>query len=160
LQTTLDDRGADFSEDGRYRWRLWRRWDDGPGVMFIGLNPSTANADHDDATIRRCRHFAADWGYGGFVMVNLFAFIATDPTELHSGRCGDGPANDDVLLEEAARAALIVACWGAFPMAQERAQAVVELLDGFELHCFGRTASGAPKHPVRLATATRTEPFT
>ena len=72
--------GADFSECGRYRYKLWRTWDDvRPVVMFIMLNPSTADATADDPTIRRCIGFAHDWGYGGVRVGNLFAWRTPYP---------------------------------------------------------------------------------
>jgi len=64
---------AVFSRDGRYRYALRRVWDDGkPAVLFVGLNPSTADAHRDDATIRRCTRFARDWGFGQLLVGNLF----------------------------------------------------------------------------------------
>ena len=72
--------GADFSECGRYRYKLWRTWDDiRPVVMFIMLNPSTADATADDPTIRRCIGFARAWGYGGVRVGNLFAWRTPYP---------------------------------------------------------------------------------
>lgn len=71
-------RGAEFSPCRRYRYVLWRTWDPAAGsVNFIGLNPSTADEQVDDPTIRCCIGFARDWGYGGLVMTNLFAIPAT-----------------------------------------------------------------------------------
>ena len=68
-------RNAELSACGKYRYRLSRIWDDKkPLVLFIMLNPSTADAEQDDPTIRRCIAFAKNWGYGGFMAGNLFAF--------------------------------------------------------------------------------------
>jgi hypothetical protein len=76
-------KGAEISECGRYRWKLWRIWDDSKAkVLFIMHNPSTADAEQDDPTIRRCIGFAKTWGYGGIYVGNLFPFRATDPKEL------------------------------------------------------------------------------
>lgn len=68
-----NSKGAEFSECRKYRYVLWRRWDwkgYGNQVMFIGLNPSTADETEDDPTIRRCIRFAKDWGYSGLLMMN------------------------------------------------------------------------------------------
>lgn len=75
--------GAEFSVCGKFRFKLWRIWDERkPFVMFIGLNPSTANADTDDATISRVKAIAANLGYGGVFMMNCFPLISTDPDAL------------------------------------------------------------------------------
>jgi hypothetical protein len=73
---------AVFSADGRYRYRLTRDLGGKTTVTFIMLNPSTADANLDDPTIRRCKGFAKDWGYGRLIIVNLFAFRATDPRDM------------------------------------------------------------------------------
>src|SRR5271154_3410516 len=74
---------ADISEDGLYRYWLTRTWDPTKPVLnWIMLNPSTADANKDDATIRRCMNFAKHWHYGGIAVYNLFAFRATDPKVL------------------------------------------------------------------------------
>src|SRR3954470_12052751 len=79
----FDSRAAIFSDDRKYRYCLFRQWDiDAPVVMFIGLNPSTANETQDDPTIRRVCKFAFDWGFGGVYMMNLFAWVTAYPQEL------------------------------------------------------------------------------
>jgi hypothetical protein len=109
------DRGATLSDCGRYRYRLWRRWADGPTVLFVMLNPSTADADVDDPTIRRCIGFARSWGAGALEVVNLYAWRATQPAELKAavGPVGEYPwqphvrhhiNRNDVEIEEAAAA--------------------------------------------------------
>ena len=77
--------GAIFSECKKYRYLLWRKWGKSPHskyVMFVGLNPSTADESIDDPTIRRCICFAKDWGYDGLFMANLFAYRATYPVDM------------------------------------------------------------------------------
>lgn len=105
-------RGAKLSDDRLYRYGLWRKWDDRPKVMFIGLNPSTADEVEDDPTIRRCIGFANSWGYGGIVVANLFGFRATDPTALQKATDPIGPENDEWLYRLADEAALVVGAWG------------------------------------------------
>jgi hypothetical protein len=144
------ERGAMLSPDGRYRYRLTRRWADGPHLAIIGLNPSTADGYVDDPTIRRCVGFAQAWGYGQLTVVNLFAWRARNPRELL--RCPDpvGRDNDRVLRLVTDAADLVVDAWGAFPMAIERAATLERLgirTDRFDL---GRTAGGHPRHPLYL----------
>lgn len=87
--------GANFSRCRRFRYALWREWDATlPAVMLIGLNPSTADANHNDPTIRRCIGFARDWGFGGVRVLNLFAFRATYPDDLKAAADPVGPRND------------------------------------------------------------------
>jgi hypothetical protein len=73
---------ADLSDCGTYRYRLGRRWAEGPVDVWIMLNPSTADATVDDRTIGRCMEFSRRWGAGALVVGNLFALRATDPTDL------------------------------------------------------------------------------
>lgn len=156
---------AVFSECGRYRYRLTRRWDDGPTLMFIQLNPSTADAKRDDATVRRDVGFATDFGYSGFEALNIYAGRSTDPKQL--GAFGDpiGPDNDAYLERAAAKHDLIVFAWGrhADPA---RARAVASRVwhicsqIGGSVACFGWTANGQPKHPLRLPADTPLQTLT
>jgi len=162
-QQTLGDFGggqissALMSDDRRYRFSLHRIWNgEKELVAFIGLNPSTADEKTDDPTIRRCMGFAREWGFGGIVMLNLYAWRATQPTDLEAVQWPVGnPVNDGTIDREARRAALVVAAWGAsLPRqgGQERADEVRARLefDGLDLRVFGLTASGAPRHPLYL----------
>jgi hypothetical protein len=76
------ERTATISDCGRYRYTLGRTWSDEPPVLFVMLNPSTADADVDDNTISKCIGFAKRWGHGGITVVNLYAWRATNPKEL------------------------------------------------------------------------------
>ncbi len=94
----FNDNGAIFSPCGKYRYVLWRKWEaDGPYIMFIGLNPSTANADTDDPTIRRVVRFAKSWGYHGVYMLNLFAYVTPYPEELK--KCLDPVGENDMYIK-------------------------------------------------------------
>lgn len=105
---------ARFSPCRRYRYELWRRWDvpTAPFAMFIGLNPSTADETADDPTIRRCIRFARDWGFGGLLMTNLFAFRATDPAVMKAEAEPVGPENSAIIQSNACNAGIIIAAWG------------------------------------------------
>jgi len=74
---------AKFSACRKYRYALWRNWDESkPYAMIIGLNPSTADENKNDPTITRCINFATSWGYGGVCVTNLFAYCATVPSDM------------------------------------------------------------------------------
>lgn len=147
-----EQRAADLSLDGRYRYTLSRIWDASkPLVLFIGLNPSTADAVQDDPTIRRCRAFAKSWGYGGMLMANLFAFRATEPTEMMQAADPIGPENDAWLLKCAEKAALVVAAWGTKGKHLKRDHAVVRLLHTkTDLYCLKVVGDHNPGHPLYL----------
>lgn len=149
--------GAEFSTCGKYRYGLWRKWnDDLPCIMFIGLNPSTATATMDDPTIRRVKRFAKDWGYGGVYMCNLFAFISPYPEDLKT--C-DNPvaANDWHLAVFASKCKDILFAWGNFPEATERAKIVSDVFP--KALCLGINKNGTPKHPLYIAANTKPIPF-
>lgn len=107
-------KSAILSAHRLYRYVLWRTWDNvKPRVMFIGLNPSTADENDDDPTIRRCVAFAKSWGFGGFAMVNLFGWRCTNPVDLGLQTYDAvGTDNDKYLIETGQQCALVVAAWG------------------------------------------------
>jgi len=143
------DTGARLSECRSYRYVLWRIWDDSlPKVMFVGLNPSTADGTEDDPTIRRRVHFAEKWRYGGIYMLNLFAYRATDPDELRLAEDPVGPRNDLFLRQYAGKAGMIVASWGNHGSHRSCSQHVIRMLP--RMLCFGMTVKREPKHPLYL----------
>lgn len=137
---------AVVSECGRYRYELGRRWDDGPLLEFIMLNPSTADASADDPTIRRCVGFARRWGYGAIVVRNLYALRATNP-EVLLNYSGDafGPENAHYLGRDNADCTIVA--WGAHAatLGWFAAGRRIERPDPF---CLGVNANGSPKHPL------------
>lgn len=145
--------GAEFSQCGKYRYGLWRLWNnDLPCIMFIGLNPSTATATMDDPTIRRVKRFAKDWGYGGVFMCNLFAYISPYPHDLKLIK--DPIAdNDNWLTLFACSCRDILFAWGNFPEATERAKKVSEMFP--TAVCLGFNKNGSPKHPLYVAAKTK-----
>lgn len=165
---------AELSPDARYRYTLTRVWDDsGPLMVWVLLNPSTADAETDDATVRRCVGFAERDGCGGIIMVNLFAHRATQPAMLEEAAYGRGGivGPENRLFVQGAVSApnvrRIVCAWGnnvSAPLLREparrMAEAVVEAVPpGRPLVCLGRTRQGHPRHPVRLPYATPFEPY-
>lgn len=141
---------AGLSPDGMYRYWLRRTWnEDKPVVCFIMLNPSTADAHVDDATIRRCVGFAKSWGYGALSVVNLFAYRATDPKELSKAADPIGPEND-VCIEATTLNRRVVCAWGCGGELKGRAKEVLESLRRREIdvRCLGTTKDGHPRHPL------------
>lgn len=154
-------RTATISACGRYRYRLGRRWGDGPALLFVMLNPSTADADQDDATIRRCTTFAAAHGHQALEVVNLYAWRATDPADLWRAADPVGPDADQHIAEAAADAGRACLAWGAQPRAEARVQQVLPLLrrHAGAIECLRITRSGHPQHPLYLPSACRLMPF-
>lgn len=151
-------KGAVISACQQYRYKLWRTWDkDKPIVLFIGLNPSTADAELDDPTIRRCIGFAKAWGCGGLIMANLFAYRATEPKDMKNAYDAIGPDNDEWLRKCATDANIIVAAWGAHGGHLNRNLSVIHDIKG--MRCLGKTKDGHPKHPLYLASSTVLEQF-
>lgn len=142
-------KSAEISECGCYRYELRRRWSQGDQlVAFIGLNPSTADANNDDPTLRRCIDFARRWGCDGLVMVNLFAYRATEPKVMKVADDPIGPENNAVLCRVANECSLVVACWGHHGSHMGRDRDVMVLLDS--LLCMGLTKDGHPRHPLYM----------
>lgn len=136
---------AAFTEDGKHRICLSRIWDDTkPKVMFIGLNPSTANATSDDPTIRRVKLMAKAWGYGGIYMMNLFTYISTDPKALNK-QFGNVFKADTWLITIADRCDKIIFAWGNFNVLGRDKQ-VAELFP--EAYALYINKNGSPKHPL------------
>jgi hypothetical protein len=129
--------------------------------MFIGLNPSKADEDTDDPTIRRCINFSKAWGYSGLFMGNLFAFRATDPRLMKAEQWPQSEPNnlrlnDRWLTQKAKEASVVVAAWGVHGSHLGRDHAVHCLMQDAKvpLVCLGKTKDGAPKHPLYIAADT------
>lgn len=150
--------GATISDCGLYRYRLWRIWDDLLPIMVIVMqNPSTADANDDDPTIRRCVGFAKRDGFGGIVVMNVFAYRATDERELLTVADPVGPKNGDYLLEarSVSHMTRLVVAWGnrigprrsVFRTAYCNAANACAMQGAY---CWGTTKSGDPRHPLFL----------
>ncbi len=147
--TVADGRVAVLSRSRRYRYALWRTWDlHRPTVLFIGLNPSIADDKRDDPTLRRCIDFARSWSYGGVAIVNLFARIATDPSEMLRSKDPVGPFNDFWLYKLGEDLPIAVAAWGNAGIHMGRDQAVRKIIPS--LHVLRQNKSGQPAHPLYL----------
>lgn len=151
------ERDARLSDCGKYRYLLRRTWDhDKPRILFVMLNPSTADAEVDDATIRSCIRLSKSWGYGSFEVINLFGFRATDPKDMADAEHPVGPDNDRIAAAAIQRCDMAVCAWGAHWMAETRAREMVRLITAKRpvAYCLGTTKSGAPKHPLYIKSGT------
>lgn len=149
--------GAAVIERG-YRYLLTRRWSGlGPDqrapmrVCWIMLNPSTADALHDDATIRRCVGFSKLWGYGALIVANLFAHRSMDPRQLVTVADPVGPHNDEAITYAVGHSALVLLAWGAHGELYGRGRDVRALVErlGRPTKCLALTGGGQPVHPLR-----------
>jgi hypothetical protein len=157
---------AVLSTEGRYRYAIGRRLAHQPNglggpVVWIGLNPSTADHTRDDPTMRRILRFSAAVGAAEVVVLNVFAYRATDPAQL--GRVADpvGPANPLTWDHHLSDPAMVIAAWGAgfcrshthtITAAATRAQAL-------SARCLGVTAGGHPRHPLYVPATTPLEAY-
>jgi hypothetical protein len=155
-------RSATFSRCGKYRYSLTRSWSDGPTTAFVMLNPSTADAEHDDPTIRKCIGFAQRWGFGHMIAVNLFAFRAVSPFEMMKVRQPIGPGNKAAIEQALTEAGAVICAWGVYGRHRNRDQEFVQWIDkrlGIELMCLGVTNAGHPRHPLYVSYATELRRF-
>ena len=158
---------ASLSPCGTYRYRLTRHWGamDQPSnaATFVMLNPSTADANLDDPTIRRCIGFARAWGCTGLVVVNLYALRSTNPKGLWTVEDPAGPGNDNELARTLRGAALrdtpLVAAWGVHAR-PGRVEQVMALPGADRFTCLGTTKDGSPRHPLYVRGDTPRTPFT
>lgn len=149
--------GATFSDDRKYRYALWRIWDyNKPLVMFIGLNPSTANENEPDNTIKKVIKIATNNGYGGLYMMNLFAIISSNPQILVT--CENPIADNDKHLGQVANITKdVVFCWGVFKQIRGRDQFVKRIFP--QALCLKHTKNGSPWHPLYCKDDTILKPF-
>ena len=156
--------GATFSLDGKYRYRLWRMWDwESPTIAFIGLNPSTADANKLDNTTTKCVHWAKRDGFGQYVMLNLFGLVSTDPKGLKTVDDPTGTENDDWIRTTLSEAKAVVFCWGctAQKLTEPRIKRVEEMTRdaGLKPLCVAVTKGGFPKHPLYAKNNTILMPY-
>ncbi len=152
------ERAATLSACGRYRYALRRRWGAGPLATWVLLNPSTADAAHDDPTVRRCVAFARRWGFAAIDVVNLFGLRSSDPAVLVRHRDPGGPGNDAAVRAAVRAAAVTVVAWGNRGGLAGRDAVVLAQL-GADVVCLGLTRDGRPRHPLYVPAATRPLPL-
>lgn len=148
-------RDAVISDCGKYRYRLIRMWGRviDPTILWVMLNPSTADAKIDDMTIKRCMSFSRAWGFGHMLVGNVFAYRSTDPKVLRtlSRAEAKGPDNHKHLTHMAEISQAIVCAWGN-PGGKTLPTALMP--HTAKLHHVGMTKSGAPRHPLYLPDTT------
>ncbi len=154
-------RSAAFSRCKTYRYALTRQWQDSKPdqhVVFIGLNPSTADHRKDDPTIRRCMGFTRSWGYNNLTVINLFAFRTPYPEELKKVDDPVGPYNTKHLGRIISQADLVIACWGKDGAWLEQDKRLAKRYEG-KLHCLAINKDGSPAHPLYQRADKTPEPW-
>lgn len=156
-------KGAEFSENGLYRYVLWRVWySDNICPLFICLNPSTADAKYDDATVKKCIGFSLKNEFSGFYLVNLFAYRSTDFKNLKKTNDPIGNENDLYILDYLKRFETIILAWGNNGNYLNRDKEVLKLISQHKnkrIVCLGTTKSNQPKHPLMLSYKTELEDY-
>lgn len=151
---------ATFDVSSYYRYCLTRSWTTDEAnahqVTFIMLNPSEADAEQDDPTIRACSQFAQGWGYTRLTVVNLFAYRTAHPAML--GRIEDpiGPENDQYVTSAVKLADKVILAWGNQGILLNRDQTVINLISSYrhKLYCLKRNRTGQPCHPLYIKRTT------
>lgn len=144
--------GAVFSDCGKYRWILWRRWGNGNEFAHIcGLNPSTADHERNDPTVRREIDFCQRWVFDGLIKTNAFGLRATDPRVMLAHADPIGTENDAWITIAIGLATISIAAWGVHGAHLERAAALKKRC---AWKCFGVTKAGQPRHPLYLPKTT------
>jgi len=136
-----------------YRYSLTRQWDSAaPKVMFVMLNPSTADERQNDPTVERCEQRARRLGYGAFQVANIFAYRATDPRHMKAAKDPEGPLNLRVLIEGARWADHIIAAWGTHGAHRDQGPRIAQMLAATRRPLFhlGLSKQGHPRHPLYL----------
>jgi len=162
VPTAYLENDAVISDCGRYSYLLRRTWDHTkPRALLVMLNPSTADATLDDATIRSCVRLLMGHGYGSMEVVNVYAYRATDPAELVKQIDPVGPRNMAVIEAAVHRCDVVICAWGAYPPARDQAAPILNEVRTHRpaTYCFGRTKAGAPKHPLYIKSGTPLEVF-
>jgi len=162
LQPDIIHADAVFDATRKYRYALYRTWDEKkPDVMiFIGLNPSTADETHDDPTVRKCINVAKRDNCGSMVMLNIFAYRSTNPKGLSDVDDPVGrPFNNQAISSHCQGQRWIVVAWGRHGKYMNREEEVLNLLKGKELLCFFTNKDNSPMHPLYVSLQDPLIPF-
>ena len=156
--------GATFSDDMVYRYRLWRRWDEGiMPVLFILLNPPTAHDLDNDPTMAHCIEQAKRLGFGGVEVCNLYAFRSTDPKVLRKADDPVGPENPSEIGAAAAMLSVVICGWGEHAETIDRGGWITSarhlIGDQSKSMCLGINKDGSPKYPLGLSYDVEPVPF-
>lgn len=153
---------AEFSSCWQYRYVLRRRWGTGHYAAWVMLNPSIADAEKDDPTIRRCVGFSKRFGFDGLEVVNLFAKVSTDPKTIATCDDAVGSENDDYISKSVLGCGILIYAWGVQPFARQRAREVDRTVRSFGItpFCLKVTAAGHPGHPLYVKSDQELIPWT
>lgn len=143
---------ARFSNDMKYRYLLERQWKEAIGrVLFIMLNPSTADAEKADPTVARCITYAHIWGFGGVEVANIYALRSTNPKALFKDPDPIGQHNYCMIESAVGRASLVVAAWGTISNDKKHLAEICRIVtQQKDLYCLRTTKNGHPAHPLYL----------
>ena len=158
----LSESGARFSRCRRWRYLLWRCWDERrPLANFLMLNPSTADEVRLDPSCTRARNYVEKWGFGGILVTNIFGWRATDPGDMKAVADPVGRGNDRAILEAARAARLVVCAWGNHGEHLDRGNEVKRKLieSGVKLTYLQMNGSGHPAHPLYLPARLKPVPW-
>lgn len=150
--------GALYSDCEAYRFGLWRRWAEGPCLLYVMLNPSTATELANDPTIERCQRRAVQLGFAAMRIANLFGWRATRPEDLRRAADPVGAGNDRVLADWAVSSEMVLAAWGVHGALLGRAGQVAPRLAGDVRH-LGLTKEGHPRHPLYVSYKVAPQPW-
>lgn len=162
---------SEYMDGPKYRYTLWRIFEQSrieesfhqktlPIVNFCLLNPSTADMDELDPTLRRCRNYTKRWGYAGMVVTNIFAVRATDPDNMREADNPIGPENNKWIKKCADFSEKFVAGWGVNGDYKNRERDVIDLVGLDETYCLETTKNGHPNHPLFEEKTLRPKPLT
>ncbi|MET3576097.1 DUF1643 domain-containing protein [Bhargavaea ullalensis] len=149
-----------FDSTERHRYRLNVIWDVlKPSCLFIMINPSTADAMEPDPTLNRCVGFAERHGFGSLEVVNLYSYRTKDVKELWNSGELHCPENDLRVKEAIRTADQVIVAWGNEGANNGKYRLALDWIReaGKTPYCFGKTASGMPKHPLFLPRDTELE---
>lgn len=162
--------GACFDQNRMYRYQLWRTWDSsGPRVLFVMLNPSSADESDNDPTIRRCIAFAKSWGFGGIEVCNIFAYRSRSPVALLTASDPVGNFNDYHIDVACKISTKVVVAWGAhavlrkqdnrkfFEKREKEVNRIISLYG--EAYCLKETLDRYPSHPLYLRGSLKPKTF-
>jgi hypothetical protein len=144
--------GAEFDETRVWRYSLWRKLrKTGKTILWIGLNPSTADESVDDPTVHRMVDYSWRWGFAMVYVANIFAYRSTDPRPLRDIVDPVGAENNRWIARLRKQSDLCICAWGNWARVRNRGDEVLKLLEKYgPLHCMGLNKTGYPKHPLYL----------
>lgn len=158
IQKTFGTSYADYSDDERYRYRLFRTWfrtDHRPRILYIMLNPSKATEQQNDPTVERCQRRALALGFCSMMVCNVFAWRATDPRVLpnvlhNTGLNPVGTQNLEVIISECLLADMILAAWGKHANLYRAGKLTLDIIRslGRPIYCLKQNFDGSPVHPL------------